>query len=91
MAFGAFYTAGETPAVPGHRACCKLLVTVKDVLWGRRPCGRLLPSTSRRSTWAALPAFHYQLFIIHYSLSIIHYHLSIPLHLNLQLEHDLLL
>ena len=93
-----FYTASETLAVPGRRACCKLLVLVKGVLFGRRPCGRLLPTTSRRSTWAALPAFHYPLSIIHYplsiihySLSIIHYHLSIPLHLNLQLEHDLLL
>ena len=38
-----------------------------------------------------LSIIHYSLFIIHYSLSIIHYHLSIPLHLNLQLEHDLLL
>ena len=33
----------------------------------------------------------FPLSIIHYPLSIIHYHLSIPLHLNLQLEHDLLL
>ena len=38
-----------------------------------------------------LSIIHYPLSIIHYSLSIIHYHLSIPLHLNLQLEHDLLL
>ena len=34
---------------------------------------------------------HYSLFIVHCSLFIVHYHLSIPLHLNLQLEHDLLL
>ena len=33
----------------GHRACCKLLVSIKNVIFGRRPCGRLLPTTSRRS------------------------------------------
>ena len=33
----------------GLRACCRLLVLAEDVLFGRRPCGRLLPSTTRRS------------------------------------------
>ena len=55
MARGAVYAAGETPRAPGHRARCKLLVAVKDVIFGRRPCGRLLPSTTRRS--ARRPSF----------------------------------
>ena len=38
----------------GCRADCKLGVLVKDVLLGRRPCGRLQPSTTRRS--AAQPS-----------------------------------
>ena len=49
MAFGSYYTAGETPALPGHRACRKLLILAKSVLLGRRPSGRLLPSATRRS------------------------------------------
>ena len=37
-ACGTFYTAGETPRAPrGHRACCKLLVSVKDVLIEEAP------------------------------------------------------
>ena len=39
MACGAVYTASETLALPGG-----------TVLLGRRPCGRLLPTASRRST-----------------------------------------
>ncbi len=44
-----FLWRGDGRATRGLRACCRLLVLVKNVLLGRRPCGRLLPSTTRRS------------------------------------------
>ena len=49
-AFGDFYTAGETPALPGWRACCKLLVSIKNVLLGR------LASSPPADYKSALPA-----------------------------------
>ena len=36
-------------ALPGHRVGCKFVVSDRNVLFGRRPCGRLQPTTSRRS------------------------------------------
>ena len=47
-----FCALGGVVAVTGHRACCRLLVLVRSVLLGRRPCGRLLPTASRRSNCA---------------------------------------
>ena len=49
-----FLWRGDGRAPRGLRACCRLLVSVKNVLFGRRPCGRLLPSTTRRSAAAEL-------------------------------------
>ena len=53
-----FYTAGETPRAPrGHRAWCECVVVGTGmVLMGKRPCGRFLPSTTRRSTSAQMGA-----------------------------------
>ena len=52
-AFGTFYTAGETPRTPRAPS----LVVICDFVLlqcslGRRPCGRLQPST----TWRAMSA-----------------------------------
>ena len=48
---GTFYMAGETLRAPGALSLVVIcdLVLMQCIL-GRRPCGRLLPSTTRRSS-----------------------------------------
>ncbi len=50
VAYGTFYTAGETPRAPRAPSLVVICdLVLMQCLLGRRPCGRLLPTTSRRS------------------------------------------
>ena len=48
---GTFYMAGETLRAPGALSLVVICdLVLMQCLLGRRPCGRLLPSTTRRSS-----------------------------------------
>ena len=50
MTSSAYYTASETPRAPRAPSLVVICdLVLMQCLLGRRPCGRLLPSTSRRS------------------------------------------